>query len=94
MYDAYAERDNIPLTTAYDKKQRRRSREHEGYVSSSYTADQAYSGSQASPPHREYINTTDWADYPPSGGPPRYTSQPSLSPEYERPPPYYYPGPG
>ncbi|XP_071534765.1 prominin-1-like isoform X6 [Panulirus ornatus] len=106
MYDAYAERDNIPLTTktverrpilvssAYDKKQRRRSRDHEGYVSSSYTADQPYSGSRASPPHTEYINTSDWADYPPSGGPPRYTSQPSLSPEYERPPPYYYPGPG
>ncbi|XP_042212646.1 prominin-1-like isoform X6 [Homarus americanus] len=94
MYDAYAERDNIPLTTAYDKKQRRRSRDHEGYVSSSYTADQQYSGSRASPPHTEYINTSDWADYPPSGGPPRYTSQPSLSPEYERPPPYYYPGPG
>ncbi|XP_069173134.1 prominin-1 isoform X8 [Procambarus clarkii] len=94
MYDAYAERDNIPLTTAYDKKQRRRSRDHEGYVSSSYTADQPFTGSRASPPHTEYINTTDWADYPPSGGPPRYTSQPSLSPEYERPPPYYYPGPG
>ncbi|KAK8382982.1 hypothetical protein O3P69_011497 [Scylla paramamosain] len=81
-------------SSAYDKKQRRRSREHEGYVSSSYTADQPYSGSRASPPRNEYINTTDWADYPPSGGPPRYTSQPSLSPEYERPPPYYYPGPG
>ncbi|XP_069941647.1 prominin-1 isoform X5 [Cherax quadricarinatus] len=105
LYDAYDERNSFPmsnktverrpmLVSAYDKKQRRRSREHEGYVSSSYTADQAYSGSQASPPHREYINTTDWADYPPSGGPPRYTSQPSLSPEYERPPPYYYPGPG
>lgn len=80
--------------SAYDKKQRRRSRDHEGYVSSSYTADQPYSGSRASPPHTEYINTSDWADYPPSGGPPRYTSQPSLSPEYERPPPYYYPGPG
>lgn len=81
-------------SSAYDKKQRRRSREHEGYVSSSYAAEQPYSGSRASPPRNEYINTTDWADYPPSGGPPRYTSQPSLSPEYERPPPYYYPGPG
>ena len=34
----------------------------------------------------------------PSGGPPRYTSNPNLAaapdvnPEYERPPPYYYPG--
>ncbi|XP_066957020.1 prominin-1-like isoform X7 [Macrobrachium rosenbergii] len=95
MYDAYAERDNIPLTTgAYDKKQRRRSRDFEGHVSSSYTADQPYIGSRSSPQRTEYNNTSDWADYPPSGGPPRYSSQPSLSPEYERPPPYYYPGPG
>lgn len=31
----------------------------------------------------------------PAGGPPRYTSNPNLAevnPEYERPPPYYYPG--
>jgi hypothetical protein len=32
----------------------------------------------------------------PAGGPPRYTSNPNLvaevNPEYERPPPYYYPG--
>lgn len=33
----------------------------------------------------------------PAGGPPRYTSNPNLTapevnPEYERPPPYYYPG--
>ncbi|XP_047480964.1 prominin-1-like isoform X5 [Penaeus chinensis] len=94
MYDAYAERDNIPLTTGYDKKQRRRSREYEGHVGSSYATDQAYGGSRMSPPRIEYTNPTDWADYPPGGGPPRYSSQPSLSPEYERPPPYYYPGPG
>nr|CAD7262295.1 unnamed protein product [Timema shepardi] len=31
-------------------------------------------------------------DYP-NEGPPRYHSPP-LSTEYERPPPYYYPGPG
>lgn len=79
---------------AYDKKQRRRSRDFEGHVSSSYTADQPYIGSRSSPQRTEYTNTSDWADYPPSGGPPRYSSQPSLSPEYERPPPYYYPGPG
>ncbi|KAK3875885.1 hypothetical protein Pcinc_019276 [Petrolisthes cinctipes] len=78
----------------YDKKQRRRSRDHEGYVGASYASDPQYGGSRASPPRNEFINNTDWADYPPSGGPPRYTSQPSLSPEYERPPPYYYPGPG
>ncbi|KAK7084611.1 hypothetical protein SK128_007792, partial [Halocaridina rubra] len=79
---------------AYDKKQRRRSRDFEGHVSSSYTADQPYIGSRSSPQRTEYTNASDWADYPPSGGPPRYSSQPSLSPEYERPPPYYYPGPG
>merc|ERR1712106_367437 len=74
---------------------RRRSREYQGNVSSSYTPDVPYNGARASPPRNDYNNTNaDWADYPPSGGPPRYSSQPSLSPEYERPPPYYYPGPG
>ncbi|XP_063610186.1 prominin-1-like isoform X6 [Penaeus indicus] len=81
-------------SSGYDKKQRRRSREYEGHVGSSYATDQAYGGSRMSPPRIEYTNPTDWADYPPGGGPPRYSSQPSLSPEYERPPPYYYPGPG
>lgn len=33
-----------------------------------------------------------WEDYP-NGGPPQYQSAP-LATEYERPPPYYYPGPG
>jgi len=82
-------------SSGYDKKGRRRSREYQGNVSSSYTPDVPYNGARASPPRNDYNNTNaDWADYPPSGGPPRYSSQPSLSPEYERPPPYYYPGPG
>lgn len=33
-----------------------------------------------------------WDDYP-NGGPPQYQSAP-IATEYERPPPYYYPGPG
>ncbi|CAL4071051.1 unnamed protein product, partial [Meganyctiphanes norvegica] len=96
MYDAYAEGDNLPLTSSgYDKKGGRRSQNYDGHVSSSYTPDVPYNGARASPPRTDYNNTNpDWADYPPSGGPPRYSSQPSLSPEYERPPPYYYPGPG
>ncbi|XP_063610184.1 prominin-1-like isoform X4 [Penaeus indicus] len=94
LYDAYDERNSFPMSNGYDKKQRRRSREYEGHVGSSYATDQAYGGSRMSPPRIEYTNPTDWADYPPGGGPPRYSSQPSLSPEYERPPPYYYPGPG
>ncbi|XP_063610183.1 prominin-1-like isoform X3 [Penaeus indicus] len=95
LYDAYDERNSFPMSNSgYDKKQRRRSREYEGHVGSSYATDQAYGGSRMSPPRIEYTNPTDWADYPPGGGPPRYSSQPSLSPEYERPPPYYYPGPG
>ncbi|XP_076064298.1 prominin-1-like isoform X3 [Oratosquilla oratoria] len=84
--------------SAYDKKGRRRSRDAEGAAvqgqSSSYYNPQAqYPLSRSSPPRQGYTNSSDW-DYPPTGGPPRYTSQPSLSPEYERPPPYYYPGPG
>ncbi|CAG0917404.1 unnamed protein product [Notodromas monacha] len=35
----------------------------------------------------------EWLDFP-NGGPPQYSSNdPRLGPEYDRPPPYYYPGP-
>ncbi|XP_047736381.1 prominin-1 isoform X3 [Hyalella azteca] len=97
MYDAYAERDNIPLTSAYDKKPQR-SREYvEAGASGHPSNHHNYSSPQGAPP--PVVGFTGPAaprhhDQPPIDGPPRYTSQPSLSPEYERPPPYYYPGPG
>ncbi|KAB7497557.1 Prominin-1-A, partial [Armadillidium nasatum] len=79
-----------------DKKQRRRSRDYEcGRVAGSYASEPYSAPPHSSPPRADYPPpNNDWGEYPPTGGPPRYTSQPSLSPEYERPPPYYYPGPG
>jgi len=46
------------------------------------------------PTHAPYVASHAYPSKAPplDAGPPRYTSQPSLSPEYERPPPYYYPG--
>lgn len=82
--------------SAYDKKPQR-SREFEGGSSTSIGAPaqnhhHAYAGA---PPNSSMGFNGPRHDHPPiDSGPPRYTSQPSLSPEYERPPPYYYPGPG
>jgi len=93
LYDAYADRDNIPLANVNEKKKKKQSqRYHESYDNSGAGAagaerrgvgpsqDQRYS--DMAPKHWDFPNM----------GPPRYNSSP-LSTEYERPPPYYYPGP-
>uniref|UniRef100_A0A2P2I2A1 Prominin-1-like n=1 Tax=Hirondellea gigas TaxID=1518452 RepID=A0A2P2I2A1_9CRUS len=92
--------------SAYDKKPQR-SREFEPGGSSSSNLggggggvhpSSQHSYNAAAAPHAQVVGFTGPGtrhDQPPcDSGPPRYTSQPSLSPEYERPPPYYYPGPG
>ncbi|XP_015595428.1 prominin-like protein isoform X3 [Cephus cinctus] len=105
LYDAYADRDNIPLAHVHDKKSVAYSRHHpSAYVES-------YDGPASGCAERERISeahqgTSDhesrYADLAPKNwdfanlGPPRY-QPPTVSPlstEYERPPPYYYPGPG
>lgn len=73
-----------------------------GYYGGDYSAhlgrggDRGGGRDRASPAAHSDTRYTDMApkhwEYP-SGGPPRYHSPP-LSTEYERPPPYYYPGPG
>ncbi|XP_076292505.1 LOW QUALITY PROTEIN: prominin-like protein [Lasioglossum baleicum] len=106
LYDAYADRDNIPLAHVHDKKYASHSRHHpSAYVESydgpavGYERERIADAHQSTSHHDSRYSDLapkNW-DFP-NGGPPRY--QPAsaapvpLSTEYERPPPYYYPGPG
>ncbi|XP_015513238.1 prominin-like protein isoform X2 [Neodiprion pinetum] len=106
LYDAYADRDNIPLAHVHDKKHGAHSRHHPApYVESYDGPAVAYSDRErVSDAHQSSSNhDSRYADLAPknwdfpNGGPPRYqpaAAAPPLSTEYERPPPYYYPGPG
>ncbi|XP_014215519.1 prominin-like protein isoform X2 [Copidosoma floridanum] len=145
LYDAYADRDNVPLAHI-EKKYAVHGRHHghhghpgggypesydgpavgytdreritDGHQCSSHHPDTRYSdiapNSRQLARNKALPNTTakqnkttkvfsvelgksqNW-DFP-NGGPPRYQPTtavaPPLSTEYERPPPYYYPGPG
>ncbi|XP_021919956.1 prominin-like protein isoform X4 [Zootermopsis nevadensis] len=100
LYDAYGDRDNIPLANVDKKNYHRHCHEtyenSSGYYGGDYSAHLGRGGDRSSPAAHSDARYTDMApkhwDYP-NGGPPRYHSPP-LSTEYERPPPYYYPGPG
>ncbi|GLH10646.1 Prominin-like protein [Gryllus bimaculatus] len=124
LYDAYSDRDNIPLARAGGPaeqlqpimsdqqqqqacalpataregkhislsagKKRGQRRYHEGYHDNAAGGGGAYEF----PSRRDHdARFSDMApkhwDLPNGAPPPRY-----LGPEYERPPPYYYPGPG
>ncbi|XP_071444915.1 prominin-like protein isoform X2 [Hetaerina americana] len=108
LYDAYADRDNIPLANVPEKKNHHRSY-HETYENQTgYVPDYSGRYGRAGQGEGEQgheipltsscggdsryrdVATKHW-DYPNGSGPPRYHSPPT---EYERPPPYYYPGPG
>ncbi|XP_026284364.1 prominin-like protein isoform X1 [Frankliniella occidentalis] len=122
MYDAYADRDNIPLANVHDKKRKKtkqsRGRNYqETYDNSSggagylqdYSAhlgraerDRARTDPERPGHSQGGQRYSDMApkhwDFP-NNGPPRYHSPhtshtPPMSTEYERPPPYYFPGPG
>ncbi|KAL9902269.1 prominin-like protein [Glossina fuscipes] len=93
LYDAYSERDHIPLANGLknkrrkNKNQRRRDYYDEPVGSTSHVVATANAG----------IRDTRYNDMAPKhwdGGPPRYQNPPLAPPasEYERPPPYYYPG--
>ncbi|CAG0912935.1 unnamed protein product [Notodromas monacha] len=103
FYDAYSDRDNLPLAHV-DKKDSRAaaaasyaqrlnassSNQHQASTSNG-PGYSAVAGSRLSsaPP----ATNDEWLDFP-NGGPPQYSSNdPRLGPEYDRPPPYYYPGP-
>nr|XP_034830884.1 prominin-like protein [Maniola hyperantus] len=92
LYDAYADRDNVPLANAYKAEKRsaggsgsgsgsgggarRGAREEGPAVAAPVDAHHARRYNDMAPKH--------WEE-----GPPRYHGPT----EYERPPPYYYPGP-
>ncbi|XP_063234442.1 prominin-1-A isoform X3 [Bacillus rossius redtenbacheri] len=113
LYDAYADRDNIPLANVHDKKGHHRRYDETYDNSTGYLGDYsahlgrdrgrgdgradrgpaaaAHNDGRYSDMAPKYTRLGNW-DYP-NGNSPRYNSPP-LSTEYERPPPYYYPGPG
>ncbi|XP_073996108.1 prominin-like protein isoform X2 [Rhodnius prolixus] len=87
LYDAYGERDNVPLQNVGGKKKRRPKKKH-GASGGAYSAPLGRGErSQAMPPSDD--RPAQWDQYNPNA-PPRY---PAMSSEYERPPPYYFPGP-
>ncbi|XP_070163104.1 prominin-like protein isoform X2 [Polyergus mexicanus] len=108
LYDAYADRDNIPLAHVHGKKHVSHSSRHHpaAYVESydgpavGYNERERIPDAHQSTSHHDSrysdLAPKNW-DFP-NGGPPRYQpaagAPPPLSTEYERPPPYYYPGPG
>ncbi|CAO1328869.1 unnamed protein product, partial [Diamesa tonsa] len=101
LYDAYSERDHIPLANVPKNKRRRKNdRRHDGrdrrgdYYEES-PATTAAAAAAAANPHRD-ARFTDMAPKNWDGAPPRYQNTPHAPPmtgsEYERPPPYYFPG--
>lgn len=93
LYDAYGERDNIPLATGPSKSKRRSGASSSRSRRSEYYEDAPHQGnsSRASSRDNRY---NDMAPKHWNGGPPRYQNSPNAPPasEYERPPPYYFAG--
>jgi prominin 1 len=92
LYDAYSERDNIPL--ANGPKNKRRKKNDRRHTSRDRRADYY---EDSSSPRLEAPREARYNDMAPKhwdGGPPRYQNPPVAPPasEYERPPPYYFPG--
>ncbi|XP_045772104.1 prominin-like protein isoform X2 [Maniola jurtina] len=89
LYDAYADRDNVPLANAY--KAEKRSAGGSGSGGGGARRSAREEGPAVAPPvdahHARRYN--DMAPKHWEEGPPRYHGPT----EYERPPPYYYPGP-
>nr|XP_049699758.1 prominin-like protein isoform X3 [Helicoverpa armigera] len=96
LYDAYADRDNVPLANAY-KVEKRSAREPRDGRSSPRARARAPAAAPPAPraavaPPADHYHARRYNDMAPKHweeGPPRYLG----STEYERPPPYYYPGP-
>ncbi|XP_046807592.1 prominin-like protein isoform X2 [Lucilia cuprina] len=93
LYDAYSERDHIPLANG-PKNKRRKNKDRRRR---DYYEDPVGSTSHGIPPVAAGARDTRYSDMAPKhwdGGPPRYQNPPMAPPasEYERPPPYYYPG--
>lgn len=101
LYDAYGERDNIPLATGPKSKRRStasssRSRRTEYYDDASHHGHSSRSGAAGAAGSSSGGRDGRYNDMAPKhyGGPPRYQNSPNAPPasEYERPPPYYFAG--
>lgn len=95
LYDAYSERDHIPLANG-PKNKRRKSKDRRR-SSRDRRADYFEDSGSSHGPGPAGGRDTRYNDMAPKhwdGGPPRYQNPPMAPPasEYERPPPYYYPG--
>ncbi|XP_044252661.1 prominin-like protein isoform X2 [Tribolium madens] len=94
LYDAYVDRDNIPLNrNGKAKKKNKKHKRYEDRPIPSAGGDMVVREYAAgSNPDARYADMApkQWEDFP-AGGPPQYQRAPT---EYERPPPYYYPGAG
>ncbi|XP_012156730.1 prominin-like protein isoform X1 [Ceratitis capitata] len=93
LYDAYSERDHIPLANGPKNKRRKNKDRRRGRE---YYEEPVPSSAHGIPP-TVGVRDTRYNDMAPKhwdGGPPRYQNPPMAPPasEYERPPPYYYPG--
>ncbi|XP_036337633.1 prominin-like protein isoform X3 [Rhagoletis pomonella] len=93
LYDAYSERDHIPLANGPKNKRRKNKDRRRGRE---YYEEPIASTAHGVPP-TVGVRDTRYNDMAPKhwdGGPPRYQNPPMAPPasEYERPPPYYYPG--
>ncbi|XP_017473304.1 PREDICTED: prominin-like protein isoform X1 [Rhagoletis zephyria] len=93
LYDAYSERDHIPLANGPKNKRRKNKDRRRGRE---YYEEPVASTAHGVPP-TVGVRDTRYNDMAPKhwdGGPPRYQNPPMAPPasEYERPPPYYYPG--
>lgn len=91
LYDAYSERDNIPLASGPKNKRRKKNdrRRDSRDRRDVYYEDGSPSGGHSREPRYNDMAPKNW-----DGAPPRYQNPPMAPPanEYERPPPYYYPG--
>ncbi|XP_056644729.1 prominin-like protein isoform X3 [Diorhabda sublineata] len=94
LYDAYADRgDSVPLNSRggkRGKKKKKGKKIEDRHQMGEVVTREFPAGSQ--PPDSRYADMAPkhWEEFP-NGGPPQYQRAPT---EYERPPPYYYPGSG
>ncbi|CAH1179762.1 unnamed protein product [Phaedon cochleariae] len=94
LYDAYADRgDSIPLNSrggkrGGKKKKGKKSDDRPQNMGGEVVAREYTAASHPSDSRYADMAPKNWEEFP-NGGPPQYQRAPT---EYERPPPYYYPG--
>ncbi|BET01929.1 Prominin [Nesidiocoris tenuis] len=98
LYDAYAERDSVPLQNSSGavsvgaKKKKKPKKKKTSNSNAGYHLGRGGDprvAQQPPAPAQTDERGVQWESYQ-SNAPPRY---PAISSEYERPPPYYFPGP-